>query len=71
MLVALAVIAGGRVKVGGLVLALSLGLGALLRAVVPTRGVGGLAVRSRAFDTITLLVLAVACILLAVVLKST
>ena len=68
--VSLIVIAAGRVKVGGAVMALSLGVGALLRAVVPSRGVGGLAVRSRAFDTVSLLVLSFACLLLAVILKS-
>jgi hypothetical protein len=43
----------------------------VLRAVVPSRRVGGLVVRSRAFDTGAMLVLAGACLLLAAILKPT
>jgi hypothetical protein len=69
--VALVLVAAGHVVGGGITLALTLGLGALLRAVVPSRRVGGLVVRSRAFDTAAMLTLAVACLLLAAILKPT
>jgi hypothetical protein len=69
--VALVLIALGHVVGGGVVMAGTFGLGALLRAVVPSRRVGGLVVRSRAFDTITMLTLATACLLLAAILKPT
>jgi hypothetical protein len=67
--VALGLIAGGHVVGGGVVMSLTLGVGALLRALVPSRRVGGLVVRSRAFDTAAMLTLAVACLLLAAILK--
>jgi Protein of unknown function (DUF3017) len=67
--VALGLIAAGHVVGGGVVMSLTLGVGALLRALVPSRGVGGLVVRSRAFDTAAMLALAVACLLLAAILK--
>jgi hypothetical protein len=66
---ALVLIAVGDVLRGGIVMALTLGSGALLRALVPSRRVGGLVVRSRAFDTFAMLALAVACLVLAVILK--
>jgi hypothetical protein len=66
---ALVLIAVGDVVRGGIVMALTLGGGALLRALVPSRRVGGLVVRSRAFDTFAMLALAVACLVLAVILK--
>ena len=43
----------------GLVLALLLGILAVLRAVLPVRAVGALAVRSRGLDVAVLLVLAI------------
>ena len=69
--VALVLIAAGHVVGGGVLMSLTLGVGAVLRAVVPSRRVGGLVVRSRAFDTAAMLVLAAACLLLAAILKPT
>jgi hypothetical protein len=67
--VALLLVAAGHVVGGGVTMALTLGLGAALRALAPSRRVGGLVVRSRAFDTVAMLTLAVACLLLAAILK--
>ncbi len=69
MALALGLVALDHVVAGGVVMALTLGAGALLRALVPSRRVGGLVVRSRAFDTVAMLALAVACLILAAVLK--
>ena len=69
--VALVLVAAGHVVGGGVLMSLTLGVGAVLRAVVPSRRVGGLVVRSRAFDTAAMLVLAAACLLLAAILKPT
>ena len=69
VVLALALVASGHVVGAGVAMAVTLGCGALLRAVVPSRRIGGLVVRSRAFDTVAMLVLAVACLVLAVILK--
>ena len=69
VLVALVLVATGHVVGGGIAMAVSLGGGAVLRAIVPTRRARGLVVRSRAFDTFAMLALATACLVLAVVLK--
>jgi hypothetical protein len=50
----------GDVRVAGFVVAAGVGLGALLRLVLPTARSGGLAVRSRVVDVLTMAVLAVA-----------
>ena len=50
---------------GGLLLGADLAVAAVLRLVLPVRIAGALAVRSRAVDVAVLLVLAVACGLLA------
>jgi hypothetical protein len=49
-----------RVRLAGFVVAGGIGLGALLRLVLPTARSGGLAVRSRFVDVLTMAVLAVA-----------
>ena len=69
VLVALVLVATGHVVGGGIAMAVSLGGGGVLRAIVPTRRARGLVVRSRAFDTFAMLTLAAACLVLAVVLK--
>jgi hypothetical protein len=69
VLVALALVTSGHLVGAGVAMAVTLGTGALLRAVVPSRRIGGLVVRSRAFDTAAMLALAVACLVLAVILK--
>jgi Protein of unknown function (DUF3017) len=69
VLVALALVTSGHIVGAGVAMAVTLGAGALLRAVVPSRRIGGLVVRSRAFDTFAMLALAVACLVLAVILK--
>jgi len=69
VLLAVVLIATGHVVGGGVAMAVTLGAGAVLRAVVPTRRARGLVVRSRAFDTFAMLALATACLVLAVVLK--
>jgi hypothetical protein len=69
VLVALALVTSGHLVGAGVAMAITLGAGALLRAVVPSRRIGGLVVRSRAFDTFAMLALAVACLVLAVILK--
>jgi Protein of unknown function (DUF3017) len=66
---ALVLIALDHVVAGGVVMALTFGVGALLRALIPSRKVGGLVVRSRLFDTVTLLALGTACLFLAAILK--
>jgi hypothetical protein len=69
VLLAVVLVATGHVVGGGVAMAVTLGGGAVLRAVVPTRRARGLVVRSRAFDTFAMLALATACLVLAVVLK--
>ena len=69
VVVALVLVALDRVVGGGIVMAVTLGGGALLRLVVPTRRARGLVVRSRAFDVVAMLALAGACLVLAVLLK--
>jgi hypothetical protein len=69
VLVALALVASGHLVGAGVAMAVTLGAGAFLRAVVPSRRIGGLVVRSRTFDTFAMLALAVACLVLAVILK--
>lgn len=66
---ALVLVGSGHVVGAGITMAVTLGTGAALRAVVPARRLGGLVVRSRAFDTVAMLALAVACLVLAVILK--
>ena len=67
--VSLVLIADDHVLRGGVVLSLFLGLGAVLRALLPSSRAGGLAVRSRIFDTTALLTLSIACLILAALLK--
>lgn len=69
VVLALVLVTTGHVVGGGLTMALTLGGGAVLRLVIPTRQARGLVVRSRAFDTVAMLALAAACLILAVVLK--
>ena len=69
VLVALGLVTSGHLVGAGVAMAVTLGAGAVLRAVVPSRRIGGLVVRSRAFDTVAMLALAVACLVLAVILK--
>jgi hypothetical protein len=69
VLVALGLVTSGHLVGAGVAMAVTLGAGAVLRAVVPSRRIGGLVVRSRAFDTFAMLALAVACLVLAVILK--
>ncbi len=49
---------GGHFRVGGFVVAASLVLAALVRAVLPPARSGGLAIRSRPFDVLVMLVAA-------------
>jgi Protein of unknown function (DUF3017) len=69
VLVALALVTSGHLVGAGVAMAVTLGTGALVRAVVPSRRIGGLVVRSRAFDTFAMLTLAIAALVLAVILK--
>ncbi|WP_161958488.1 DUF3017 domain-containing protein [Ornithinimicrobium cavernae] len=57
--VAVVVLFNGGLRASGYVIAGTLALCALLRLVVPRGAVGGLVVRSRAWDVLTLLALAV------------
>jgi hypothetical protein len=75
LLVVLAGVVGGLVlatlgpetwRAGCLIIGASLGVGALLRAVLPSREAGLLQVRGKAFDVTVLVVLAVAVIALAI-----
>ena len=52
-------------SLGGLLLAILLGVLALLRAVLPVRAVGALAVRSRGLDVAVLLLLAISLAVLS------
>lgn len=56
--VGVAIVASGRWRLGGAVLALSAALGGILRLVLPTAAVGALAVRSRLFDVAMFAVIA-------------
>jgi hypothetical protein len=69
VLLALALVTSGHLVGAGVAMAVTLGTGALVRAVVPSRRIGGLVVRSRAFDTFAMLTLAIAALVLAVILK--
>ena len=67
--VALLLLITENLQAYGLALGGTLGLLALLRAVLPTRRVGGLSVRSRWVDVTTLLLLGAAVALLATNLR--
>jgi hypothetical protein len=54
------IFATGQVRLAGYVVAGGLGLGALLRLVLPSAHSGGLGVRSRGVDVVTMTVLALA-----------
>jgi DUF3017 family protein len=69
VVLALVLIATDHVVGAGVVMAVTLGGGALLRLVVPTKRARGLVVRSRLFDVVAMLALAGACLVLAVILK--
>lgn len=58
----------GQVRTGGYVMAGTLALGALLRLVLPRSAVGGLFVRSRLWDVVTLLALALGMVVLSATL---
>lgn len=69
VVVALVLVTDGHLVGAGVAMAVTLGSAAVVRAVVPSRRIAGLVVRSRAFDTVALLALAAACLVLAVILK--
>jgi hypothetical protein len=54
------IFATGQVRLAGYVVAAGLGLGAVLRLVLPSARSGGLGVRSRGVDVLTMTVLALA-----------
>ncbi len=58
----------GELRTGGFVMAGTLTLAAALRLVLPRGAVGGLFVRSRTWDVVTLLALAVAVVVLSTTL---
>ncbi len=60
---------GGNVRLAGYVVSVGIGLGAVLRLVLPTARSGGLAVRSRAMDVLTMAALAVVLAAVTVGLK--
>ena len=66
LLLGLAFFALDQVRTAGYVLAAGLGLAALLRLVLPASRAGGLAVRSRAVDVLTMAGL---CLVLALVTR--
>jgi Protein of unknown function (DUF3017) len=68
LLLGLGLIATDQIRFGGFVVAASVGLAALLRLVLPTSASGGLAVRSRAADVLTLAGLCAALALVTAVL---
>jgi UPF0716 family protein affecting phage T7 exclusion len=68
MLAGLALFALDHVRLAGVVLAAGLGLAALLRLVLPTSAAGGLAVRSRAADVLTMALLGGALFVITAVL---
>ena len=69
LLTAVVAVTADRVRLGGYVLGAGLGLVAVLRAVLPTRYSGAVAVRSRTTDVLLLLGAAVAAGVLASTLK--
>lgn len=68
LLVGLALFAVERVLLGGLVLAAGMGLAALLRLVLPASASGGLVVRSRTVDVLTMAALSGALFVITAVL---
>ena len=64
---AMTLVATNHVKRGCVVLGIAMGLAAVLRAVLPARVAGLLAVRSRAFDIVTTAALGVVLVALSVV----
>lgn len=66
LLAGMAFFALDQVRLAGYVLAAGLGLAALLRLVLPASRAGGLAVRSRAVDVLTMTGL---CLVLAVITR--
>ena len=62
----LLVVAAGRFRAGTVLFALSVSAAALLRALLPERSAGLLAVRTRLLDVLTLALLAAALSVLAV-----
>jgi Protein of unknown function (DUF3017) len=71
LLLGLGVFALGEVRAGGFLVAAAVALAALLRLVLPTARAGGLAVRSRTVDVLTLTALAVALAVVTGVLDLT
>jgi len=71
LLLGLAVFALGGVRAGGFLVAAAVALAAVLRLVLPTARAGGLAVRSRTADVLTLTALAVALAVVTAVLDLT
>ena len=69
VLVGVLIFAPGKVRLAGFVVAAGIGLGALLRLVLPTARSGGLAVRSRAVDVLTMAVLAIVLVAITAGLK--
>ena len=68
LLMGLALFAVERVLLGGLVLAAGMGLAALLRLVLPASASGGLVVRSRTVDVLTMAALSGALFVITAVL---
>jgi hypothetical protein len=66
----LAVLGPGTWRAGCLVIGAALSLGAVLRMVLPSREAGLLQVRSKAFDTTFLLLLAAAVVVLAILVPT-
>ena len=60
VLAGLVIFGWGAVRLAGYVVAAGVGLGALLRLILPTARSGGLAVRSRGVDVLTMAALAIA-----------
>jgi hypothetical protein len=69
VLLAMVAVITDHVRLGGYLLAASLGLAGLLRAVLPASVVGAVAARSRTTDVLLLLVAAVAAAVLAYTLN--
>lgn len=67
----LGLLALDRLRWAVVALAISLWLGAAIRAVVPERTAGGLVVRSRAFDVVALVVLGAAVLTAGLALRRT
>ena len=68
VLVGVLIFAPGHVRLAGFVVAAGIALGALLRLVLPKARSGGLAVRSRGVDVLTMAVLAIALALITAAL---